>query len=261
MAGHLRRLRLLSLPRSGVARAGMSSSRPPRRGFLRQAEAKRLDEDLMGDEFGFSLEQLMELAGLAVACAVHEAYPGAAGRAVVACGPGNNGGDGLVAARHLLHFGWSPVVVLPRRGRFGRLERQLETLGVPLLERYPDEGAGDAGVAVDALFGFGFRGSPRAPYDEVVARLAREPRLVSVDVPSGWEVDRETEGPGAGAGEVVLRPDVLVSLTAPKPCARRFRGSAHFCGGRFVPPALAERYGLQLPRYEGCAQVTRLERW
>jgi hypothetical protein len=53
---------------------------------------------------GFSVDQLMELAGLSVACAV-AAEQRAPGRVLVLAGPGNNGGDGLVAARHLHHFG------------------------------------------------------------------------------------------------------------------------------------------------------------
>jgi NAD(P)H-hydrate epimerase len=49
----------------------------------------------------------MELAGLSVACAVAAEYPvGSHHRVLVMAGPGNNGGDGLVAARHLTHFGY-----------------------------------------------------------------------------------------------------------------------------------------------------------
>jgi hydroxyethylthiazole kinase-like uncharacterized protein yjeF len=55
-------------------------------------------------QLGFSVDQLMELAGLSVACAVHAEACQAANILVLA-GPGNNGGDGLVAARHLHHFG------------------------------------------------------------------------------------------------------------------------------------------------------------
>jgi NAD(P)H-hydrate epimerase len=65
-----------------------------------------LDEQLM-QKPGFSVEQLMELAGLSVAEAVwHSLPPHTHKRALVVCGPGNNGGDGLVAARHLYHFGY-----------------------------------------------------------------------------------------------------------------------------------------------------------
>jgi NAD(P)H-hydrate epimerase len=60
---------------------------------------------------GFSVDQLMELAGLSVACSVASEYPAASHpRILVVAGPGNNGGDGLVAARHLYHFGYSVQV-------------------------------------------------------------------------------------------------------------------------------------------------------
>ena len=55
--------------------------------------------------------QLMELAGLSVACSVAAEYSlGAHKRVLVLAGPGNNGGDGLVAARHLHHFGYEVEV-------------------------------------------------------------------------------------------------------------------------------------------------------
>ena len=59
----------------------------------------------MGD-LHFSIDQLMELAGLSVASAIACEYsPRRFPRVLVIAGPGNNGGDGLVAARHLTHFG------------------------------------------------------------------------------------------------------------------------------------------------------------
>ena len=71
-----------------------------------QQQAQQLDEELMGP-LGFSVDQLMELAGLSVASAASTEYPPSTHtRVLVVAGPGNNGGDGLVAARHLHHFGW-----------------------------------------------------------------------------------------------------------------------------------------------------------
>lgn len=65
---------------------------------------------------GFSIDQLMELAGLSVACSFLRAFPLKDGNrnVLVVCGPGNNGGDGLVAARHLAHFGYNPSVWYPK---------------------------------------------------------------------------------------------------------------------------------------------------
>ncbi|CAJ1427122.1 unnamed protein product, partial [Effrenium voratum] len=79
------------------AQAGSTASGPVT--LLGQQEAIAIDEELMSTP-GFSVDQLMELAGLSVASAVADAYP-AAKQVLIVAGPGNNGGDGLVAARHL----------------------------------------------------------------------------------------------------------------------------------------------------------------
>lgn len=74
--------------------------------YLTQDEAQKIDQELF-NEFAFSVDQLMELAGLSVALALTKAYPLSADKpsdVLVCCGPGNNGGDGLVAARHLKMF-------------------------------------------------------------------------------------------------------------------------------------------------------------
>lgn len=56
---------------------------------------------------GFSVDQLMELAGLSVAQSIGAEYSQASHSSIlIIAGPGNNGGDGLVAARHLHHFGY-----------------------------------------------------------------------------------------------------------------------------------------------------------
>lgn len=79
-----------------------------------QAQAVAIDEELMGP-LGFSVDQLMELAGLSVACSLAAEFPASSHkRVLVLAGPGNNGGDGLVAARHLVHFGYD--VTVRRRG-------------------------------------------------------------------------------------------------------------------------------------------------
>ncbi|GAA0152050.1 oxidase [Lithospermum erythrorhizon] len=83
--------------------------------YLKQNEAAEIDEILMGP-LGFSVDQLMELAGLSVATAIAEVFKSSEySRVLAICGPGNNGGDGLVAARHLYHFGYKPTICYPKR--------------------------------------------------------------------------------------------------------------------------------------------------
>ncbi len=65
---------------------------------------------------GFSVDQLMELAGLSVASSILAEYPPSKySRILIVAGPGNNGGDGLVAARHLYHFGYKDIQVRIRQ--------------------------------------------------------------------------------------------------------------------------------------------------
>jgi len=242
-----------------------------------------VDEELMGPSGGFSLDQLMELAGLSVAEAVVNVAPSAQ-TALVVCGPGNNGGDGLVCARHLVHFGLDVHVCYPTprwadrepRPLFRGLVKQLSNLGVPFV-RAPGKGwqgpvapegcGADEGlprgaydVVVDAVFGFSFGGDVRAPYDGLIEWMnavgdERGCALVCVDVPSGWDVE---EGPRPDS-LCVRRPAALVSLTAPKKCALGLApGTPHYLGGRFVTPSLVQAHDLVLPSFEGASQVTRL---
>jgi NAD(P)H-hydrate epimerase len=94
-----------------------------------------LDQELMGDKYGFSVDQLMELAGLAVAHVCYLQHPPTpeTNRVLILVGPGSesdsfhyqheslthgqsdNGGDGLVTARHLKHFGYEPYILYPKQ--------------------------------------------------------------------------------------------------------------------------------------------------
>lgn len=239
----------------------------PASSFLNQERAIQVDVDLMSAEGAFSIDQLMELAGLSVACALAKEYPVESHPSVlIVSGPGNNGGDGLVAARHLHHFGYKPRVVYPKMEKviagnelYRRLTLQLAQLSVPVVSEWNPPAAGEADVIVDAIFGFSFKGwrggGKDAPFDEIVRFLSAEGQdvpVVSVDIPSGWDVEA---GPPASDA---LGPEMLVSLTAPKLCARLFRGRFHYLGGRFVPPYITEKNQLELPRYPGAEQCVRL---
>ena len=83
-----------------LAKMSSNSSTSTTLRLLGQEEAANIDQELFND-YGFSVDQLMELAGQACAHAVCKAYPNTKGTALIVAGPGNNGGDGLVCARYL----------------------------------------------------------------------------------------------------------------------------------------------------------------
>ena len=227
---------------------------------LTATRAAALDHDLLTTS-SFALLQLMELAGLAVSHALFHVHPPARGAHVlVVCGPGNNGGDGLVAARHLHHGGYAPRVHYPKPGArppFPQLAAQLHALGVPFVADVRAAVAA-ADHVVDAVFGFGFAGGGgiREPFAEVIRVLEECPvGVTAVDAPSGWDVESgpPKEGPGSR-----LRPGALVSLTAPKPLVKHFHGR-HFVGGRFLSKEVADKYEIDIPPYEGVEQVVEID--
>jgi hydroxyethylthiazole kinase-like uncharacterized protein yjeF len=236
-----------------------TATRLPR--FLSQAEATQMDVELMGPEEGFSVDELMELAGLSVAAAVVDAWPPSSFSSprptcLVIAGPGNNGGDGLVAARHLHHFGYALSVHYPRFKQevdiYARLVKQLRRLSVSFLDTLPAAGLSGFDVVVDAVFGYSFKGEIRAPFGDLISQMAKHTRVAAIDVPSGWDVEK------GDVQKTGFAPALLVSLTAPKLCAKNFSGQ-HYLGGRFVPDEMAQRYQLDLPPYPGSSQVVRLQ--
>ena len=119
-----------------------------------------------------------------------------------------------------------------------RLKVQCDNMRIPTLEPSLDLGSlkkalSASDVILDAIFGFSFKPPVRAPFDEALPLLSQSGLpIVSVDVPSGWNVD---EGRVDGRA---LEPDVLVSLTAPKEGVKAYKGR-HFLGGRFVSKSVS----------------------
>jgi len=230
--------------------------------YLSARLAQQIDEELMGPLGAFSLDQLMELAGLSCAQAVErvykrEKYP----RVLVCCGPGNQGGDGLVAARHLGMFGYQPTIYMPKPGskdHYKRLQTQCDNMKIPTLPPTNDleplrSALRSSDLILDAIFGFSFQGPIRAPFDAALPLIAQSGLpVVSVDIPSGWDVEK-----GNAEGVSALNPDMLVSLTAPKEGVKGFKGR-HFLGGRFITKSLEEKHELNLPPYPGSDQIVEL---
>jgi NAD(P)H-hydrate epimerase len=181
---------------------------------LYDAETMRATDAWAIAQQGVPSLTLMEAAGRALAEAAEEIA--SEGPARVVCGKGNNGGDGLVAARQLASFGhrvealllWPADELSPDAA--ANLERFTgEVRELPEAE-LPAALAG-SGVIVDAIFGTGFSGAPRDPAAGAIAAINDCPApVVAADIPSG--VDASTgvvEGVAVGA-------DVTVTFHAAK---------------------------------------------
>ncbi|HYM84307.1 MAG TPA: NAD(P)H-hydrate epimerase [Candidatus Dormibacteraeota bacterium] len=191
---------------------------------------------------GIPGERLMEHAGTAVAAAT-DALARATERPVgapilILCGLGNNGGDGLVAARHLARAGHSVVVVLvgpdPRPSTPDAARNWDRLDGIPRVTRIHApvardvaivaQGIDKAGVVVDALLGTGTRGALREPIRSAVETIqrAREAAVPVVAVDTPTAVDLSSGDPS----DPVVRADLTVTFHRPKTGLRTRIGSA-----------------------------------
>ncbi|XP_073830073.1 NAD(P)HX epimerase isoform X2 [Musca autumnalis] len=226
--------------------------------YLNQQEAIDVDKELFND-YKFSVDQLMELAGLSCSHAIAKCYDARQfSRVLICCGPGNNGGDGLVCARHLSLMGFKPSVYYPKptpNPLYENLTHQCKAMNIEFVNATPDndEVSQNYDLIVDALFGFSFKPPVRETFVPIINVLqTTKLPIASIDIPSGWHVENgKTE-------ECDFEPSLLISLTAPKLCAKCYRGPHHYLGGRFVPPALKEKYQLDLPEYPGTETCVKL---
>ena len=164
------------------------------------------------EEGGIPSLELMETAGRLLAEATAEiAGPGPVR---VVCGKGNNGGDGLVAARHLVETGYSAEVILLypvdelSKDSFANYRR---LIGVETFEGSENLSRLDgSGTIVDAVLGTGFEGEPRDPAGTAIKAInASGAAVVSCDIPSG--VNAST-----GEAELAVAADRTVTFHALK---------------------------------------------
>ena len=186
--------------------------------------------DAAAVEAGVPGVELMEAAGAAVAGALMERW--SQRPVLILCGPGNNGGDGFVAARYLSEAGWP--VRLALLGARDKLSGDAATQAErwrgavePLSDEWLAEGPGldDAGIVVDALFGAGLSRPLGGPLPAIVAAVTEQGLpVVAVDVPSGLSGDG-----GTVLGDAAFQAAVTVTFVCKKPGHVLLPGRLH-CG-------------------------------
>jgi NAD(P)H-hydrate epimerase len=224
---------------------------------LTRDEVRELDRRAI-EGFGVPGVVLMENAGRGCAELLMRLNPDRK-PVVILCGPGNNGGDGFVIARHLDNAGWPiSVQVFARhnRDRTGDAEINFDILftsGIHFTQYRPDhfeqqhrdyfqKRFSPCGWVVDALFGTGLSRPLGAPFDEIVAQVSASGNpVLAVDIPSGLDCDTgEPLGP-------CVKATHTATFVAPKrgflnPKAKEWTGEVHTIDIG-APRALVDEYG------------------
>ena len=182
----------------------MSSRTPPDLPALTSSQVKELDR-LASERFGVEIDWLMEAAGWQIARFCDRPT-------AVVCGVGNNGGDGLAAARHLFRWGRLTGVSCLDQARLGteaRLELEaLHRCGVRISDELHLDGAE---IVVDSLLGTGLNRPPAGRFAEwIIAINNSDKRVVAVDVPSGLDADSGV------AYAPCVHADATVTFSLPK---------------------------------------------
>ncbi|HLI59567.1 MAG TPA: NAD(P)H-hydrate dehydratase [Solirubrobacteraceae bacterium] len=169
------------------------------------------------EERGIPSLQLMENAGGALAELIDARAP--TGRVAIVCGKGNNGGDGLVAARWLRGRGRDVDVLMlaPGEELTGDARANYERLTGEEPLMFMSEMLTGASVVVDAIFGTGFSGEPRDRAADAIAAINRAvegpdaPLVIACDVPSG------VDGSTGEVASAAVRADLTITFAAAKP--------------------------------------------
>ena len=218
-------------------------------------EMRRIDE-LAVKHFGIETLQMMENAGRAVASLAREVI-GVRGRIItVLCGKGNNGGDGLVAARFLSNWGATVNIILAShpdelspvvKDHYGSATSMhmnrltaVDNIQWELAMKQSD-------LIIDGLIGYNLKGNPEGSYAELI-NLANHSgkKILSIDCPSGLDSDTgERMAP-------CITAEATLALTLPK--KGLFLGNAKsavgkvFCADVGVPHEVFELMGLKVPK-------------
>jgi NAD(P)H-hydrate epimerase len=147
--------------------------------------------DINASHLGVPTSQLMENAGSETARTALGRFDIEGKKVVIICGPGNNGGDGFVAARHLsAKCSVSVLLVKPAdairsriaRDNFDKIKGTLEIVGCSNIMKKLE----DAELVIDSMLGIGIAGEVKEPYLSYIKNInSSKVKVLSVDVPSG----------------------------------------------------------------------------
>jgi len=225
---------------------------------------------LMVDEIGISILMMMENASRNIAILSRKMLGGSVRdkHIVILCGKGNNGGDGLGAARHLINFGGKVTCIISEHkenlGENARIQLNvLKNIDATIIEfsdgetQLIQEKINNSDLVIDALLGYNLKGTPKSPYFNLInlANNSSKP-ILAIDMPSG--LDGNTGQPHAPT----IKARATITLALPKVGLLTEKAREHvgelYVADLSVPSNVYRKLGISVPNVFEYEEVVKL---
>jgi NAD(P)H-hydrate epimerase len=209
--------------------------------YITSEQMKKVDE-LAPTKCALSSIQMMENAGRNIARFVSNLKPN---KVIILCGKGNNGGDGLAAARHLMIYGINVEIILASQYLNEISSSQLKTLELMNIKKADKIEAKEVDIIIDALLGYNIKGNPKGKYVDLIKEANslknKGVKIVSVDIPSGIDPDNKT------SYTPFIDADYTITLGLPKICLKHLKNV--YLANIGIPNTLYKELGLKIENY------------
>jgi len=219
--------------------------------YLTSKQMAKVDE-LAVSKYNISVLQMMENAGRSLARFIAVLKPK---KVVILYGKGNNGGDGLCAARHLLIIGIKASIVGVGNELNPNTKNQLKTLNQIGIK--PSGEIEDCDIIIDSLLGYNIKGNPRGKYADLIneANKMKEKgtKIVSFDIPSGMNPDNgEKYNP-------CIEADYTVTLALPKTGLKKLKNV--YLANIGIPNELYKNdLGIEIDNYFKDSDIIKIQK-
>lgn len=230
-------------------------------------EQMREVDRLMVEEIGVSILMMMENASRNIAIMARTMLGGSVKdkKIAILCGKGNNGGDGLGAARHLINFGANVDCFLSSKSSELRVDankqytvlKNIDAHGYEPADANLESNLAHTDLIIDALLGYNLKGNPKEPIATFIhlANLSHIP-ILAVDIPSGLN------GNTGEAFDPAIQATTTLTLALPKvglltDKARNYVGEL-YVADLSVPEAVYEKFNIHIPNIFEYEEIVKI---
>jgi len=193
---------------------------------------------LVPEQYGIPAQRLMENAGYQIADFIRQTFD-TEKTILIYTGTGNNGGDGLAAARRLHLWGYTVELCPVSRELNGLPATEMaicQALNIPMTED-PDT----ADVIIDALIGYNLKDDPRPPVEGYIEHINQlDATVISIDVPTGVDADTGDQK------DPHVRPDVTITLGLPKTGLSEENAGEQWLADISIPPEAFKQFDIDV---------------